>query len=157
MAFALASSFLLGTLSHGVLDGLLHQYPIPRFADPPTAVAILAAYCLLVQRRFRFLFIVTFIGAVFPDVIDLGSAIANRLLGWHLPTVAEYLGFRLPAGHFFPWHWPEGSGSIFDGTRSSVSFTNHLIVMSFVTASIATNRQVFVWERAFTPEASRGR
>jgi hypothetical protein len=135
------SAFLLGVLSHGVLDGLLHQYPVPLMIDPLAAVAVLAIYCCLVQHRFRLLFILTFTGAVLPDVIDLGTAIANRLLGSHLPTPAEWLGFRLPAGHFFPWHWPEGSGSIFGGSRLVVSLTNHIIVMSFVLAAIWTTER----------------
>jgi len=139
----IASSFLLGVLSHGVLDGLLHQYPIPFMIDPPLAVALISLWCLLVQPRFRLLFTLTFVGAVLPDVIDLGSGIGKLLLHRRLPTVAEWLGFHLPAGHFFPWHWPEGSGSIFDGTRDFVSLTNHLIVMCFVMAAVWTNRKVF--------------
>ena len=141
----LLASFVLGVLSHGVLDGLLHQYPIPRMIDPPAAVAGIALWCALVQSRFRLLFIVTFLGAILPDLIDLSSAIANRLFQLRLPTLAESLGFHLPAGHFFPWHWPEGSGSIFDGTRDAVSLTNHIIVMSFVTAAVWTNRGILIW------------
>jgi hypothetical protein len=136
------ASFLLGVLSHGVLDGLLHQYPIPFVIDPLAALAGIALWCALVQSRFRLLFIVTFLGAILPDVIDLGSGIANRLFQLRLPTVAESLGFHLPAGHFFPWHWPEGSGSIFDGTRDAVSLTNHIIVLSFVAAAVWTNRGI---------------
>jgi len=74
----IASSFLLGVLSHGVLDGLLHQYPIPFMIDPPLAVAVISLWCLLVQPRFRLLFTLTFVGAVLPDVIDLGSGIGQQ-------------------------------------------------------------------------------
>jgi hypothetical protein len=151
MAGILGLSFLLGVLSHGVLDGLLHQYPVPMLVDPLASVALLVVYCFLVQHRFRDLFILTFAGAVIPDVIDLGTGITNRLLGFHLRTPAEWLGFHLPAGHFFPWHWPEGSGSIFDGSRSAVSLTNHIIVMSFVLAAIWANRKVFVWSATRRP------
>ena len=45
-----------------------------------------------------------FLGAVLPDLVDLGPEIARKLLDLPVPA--------LFAGHLFPWHWPDGSGSL---------------------------------------------
>ena len=44
------------------------------------------------------------------------------------------LGWSLPVFKFFPWHWPQFSGSIYDGSRGFTSLSCHLLV---VTASLA--------------------
>ena len=121
----------------------------PTRSIPPLALLLGAAWCAIVTRRFRILFATVFIGAVLPDLVDLGPAVANRLLGWHLPT------FR---SHLFPWHWVDGSGSLYPlegaparaghgdldaGDNQMVSATNHAIVLFLSIAAIVSNRQPF--------------
>lgn len=146
----LATAFVAGILSHGVLDGLKHGYPIPYAVDPPLALLLAAIWCAIVKRRFRSLFAIAFIGAVLPDLVDLGPAVVNRLLGWHLPALRS---------HLFPWHWVDGSGSLYhlQGTASArpghgdldagdnriVSLTNHGIVLLLTIAAIVSNRAPF--------------
>jgi hypothetical protein len=62
----------------------------------------------------------------------------------------------------FPWHWPDGSGSMYPilskapdrtrildtGQNTIVSWTNHLIVAAFAVAGIFMNPRVF---RFFSP------
>ena len=145
----LITAFVAGVLSHGILDGLKHGYPIHYALDPPLALLLAAAWCAIVKKRFRILVATVFIGAILPDLIDLGPAVANRLLGWHLPT------FRT---HLFPWHWVDGSGSLYPlegapgrpghgdldaGDNRIVSATNHAIVVFLSIVAIASNRNPF--------------
>jgi hypothetical protein len=146
---ALITAFVAGIVSHGVLDGLKHGYPIPYAVDPPLALLLAAAWCAIVKKRFRILFAVVFVGAVLPDLVDLGPAVINRLLGWHLPTFHP---------HLFPWHWVDGSGSLYDlngaagrpghgdlnaGDNRVISATNHVIVLFLAIAAIVSNREPF--------------
>lgn len=141
----LVSAFVAGVLSHGMLDGLKHGYPVPSVVDPPLALALGFAWTALVKARYRILFGVVFASVMLPDLLDLGPEIANRLLGWHLPT------FRV---HLFPWHWPDGSGSLYQlhgapprpgrgaldaGDNQIVSITNHAIVWCLTAAAVVSN------------------
>jgi hypothetical protein len=128
----LAGAFGLAILSHGVLDGLKHLYPLSSGLDVILALLFFAGWLALVPRRRWPLFVLLFAGAILPDLIDLGPRMANRHLGLDLP---------LPRAHLFPWHWPEGSGSLYDGRDAAVSLTNHLIVVAFSLAAILNNRR----------------
>jgi hypothetical protein len=138
-------AFVAGVLSHG----LQHGYPIPYAVDPPLALLLALAWCACVTRRYRLLVAVVFLGAVLPDLVDLGPGIANRLFGWRLPTLQH---------HLFPWHWRDGSGSLYPskgrrlfpceatldgGDNQTVSITNHVIVVSLALLAIASNRTPF--------------
>jgi len=146
---ALLLAFVAGVLSHGVLDGLKHGYPIPYFVDPPLALAFGVVWCAAVKARYRILFAAVFVAVMLPDLLDLGPAIANRLLGWHLPI------FRR---HIFPWHWADGSGSLYRpdggpprpghgaldaGDNWIVSATNHAIVVCLAGAAVVSNVNPF--------------
>jgi hypothetical protein len=139
-------AFVAGILSHGILDGLKHGYPIPVVADPPLALLFIALWCAFLRPRYRPLFAAVFLGAILPDLIDLGPGIVNRLLDWRLPTLHHQL---------FPWHWDDGSGALYpsraprefpgqasldDGDNRAVSVTNHLIVIVLSLLAIASNR-----------------
>src|SRR6187455_2734865 len=65
-------AFLAGIASHGVLDGLKHGYPIPYSLDPPLALLLAALWWTVVLRPYRPLVAAVFLGAVLPDLIDLG-------------------------------------------------------------------------------------
>jgi hypothetical protein len=130
----LGASFALGILSHGILDGLKHLYPLPAPLDVVIAPILFAGWLLLVRPRFRPLLALTFLGGVLPDLIDLGPRIAGKLL---------QLPLGPPAPHLFPWHWPAGSGSLYGGRDAAVSLTNHAIVVTFSALAIyATRRTV---------------
>jgi hypothetical protein len=148
----LAAAFVAGVLSHGVLDGLKHGYPIHYEIDPPLALVFLGVWLALVRRDHRVLVVVAFLGAVLPDLVDLGPAVANHLFGWHLP--------KRP--HLFPWHLLDGSGSMYPakgrpaagcrpfldaGDNQLVSITNHAIVVAFSLAAIAANTRPFRFAR----------
>jgi hypothetical protein len=144
----LAGTFVAGVLSHGVLDGLKHGYPVFYALDPPLALVFLALWLALVTRRYRALILVGFLGAILPDLVDLG------------PGVARWLLARPPqkSHHLFPWHWLDGSGSMYPSTNraanprlpkldagdnEAVSITNHALVVFFAGAAILANRRPF--------------
>jgi hypothetical protein len=144
----LAATFVAGVLSHGVLDGLKHGYPVLYMIDPPLALLMLVLWLALVSRRYRLLVLVAFAGAIFPDVLDLGGGVTRFLLG--LP--------RGSSRHLFPWHWLDGSGSMYPsanrnanprlakldvGDNQVVSITNHAIVIFFACAAVLSNRRPF--------------
>jgi hypothetical protein len=131
-----APVLLAAVLSHGVLDGLKHSYPIPSTLDVLIAPALLLAWLPWLRPACRPLFVLAFLGAVLPDLIDLGPALAARLLGVPWPH---------PQPHLFPWHWPEGSGSLYrlSAAERVVSLTNHGLVVAACVGLIATHRQAF--------------
>lgn len=72
---------------------------------------------VLARKETRWILFICFLGAVFPDLVDLGPAIINKQAQLNLPVVK-----------LFPWHWKEHSGSIYDGSRSWLSVANHMVV-----------------------------
>lgn len=113
----LTCGVLTGIMTHGVLDLLPHTYPLPSKTDVAIALVVLLMAAIRIAARHRVLMMACFLGAVLPDFIDLGPAQLNRLFGWSLPVIK-----------FFPWHWPEYSGSIFTGERGAESALSHLLV-----------------------------
>jgi len=127
-----AAAAVLGVLSHGILDGLPHQYPLRASVDIVAAIALVGVVTWKwMPPSHRLLLGWTFAFAVLPDVIDLGPAM----------VVHAVTGDRLHQPHLFPWHWPEGSGSIFDNTKPWVSTTNHVIVVTFAVAAVVFGRR----------------
>lgn len=113
--------FVVGVLVHGLLDYLPHEYPLQSKFDITLALILLLFALSAVQKQNIVLLLICFAGSVFPDVIDLGAAIANKHLGVALPQ----LPFKI-----FPWHWKQFSGSIYDGSRGFESTVYHLIFVS---------------------------
>lgn len=113
----LVSGFTVGILLHGLLDSIPHQYPLPSLLDVVVSLALFFIVFVLSRKEARWILSACFLGAIFPDLVDLGPAIVNQKMQWHLPTVK-----------IFPWHWKEYSGSIFDGSRRWLSVLNHLVV-----------------------------
>jgi hypothetical protein len=153
----IAPAVCLGVLSHGVLDGLKHGYPLRAAPDVLCASVLAIGWCLSVHRRFALLFAGVFLASFAPDIVDLG------------PKMLRSAGIWTPladAGPLFPWHWPDGSGSIYPmssrappqmrildaGWNRFVSWTNHVIVVAFAASAIAANLRVF----RFVPPAARG-
>jgi hypothetical protein len=149
----LGTAICLGVLSHGVLDGLKHGYPFPAAPDVLMAGVLAASWCLCVHRRFLLLFASVILASLAPDIIDLGPAMLRSATGISLLT--------FNAGHLFPWHWPDGSGSMYPmsgtapgparildaGQNTLVSWTNHLIVIAFAASGILMNPRVFRFHR----------
>lgn len=149
-------AFSVAVLSHGVLDGLKHGYPVPVALDILGASAVALSWSLAVRPQLAMLFAAVFAGAFLPDVIDLGPAMVRRLLG---------LGGTVGSvRHFFPWHWQDGSGSMYPAARhiafgagaldagrnATVSLVNHGIVL-FV-AGVAIARDLTPFRRKRPPE-----
>ena len=106
-------------LSHGILDVLPHQYPLPASVDVVMSLIGITGVAFCTKKDRRFLLLFCFLGCLLPDVIDLTFPILNRKLGMAFPT------YRI-----FPWHWPAYSGSIFDGRRLFESTCYHSVVVS---------------------------
>ncbi|MBX7171087.1 MAG: hypothetical protein K1X72_09020 [Pyrinomonadaceae bacterium] len=115
-----AIGFVSGILIHGILDFLPHNYPLPSKFDVAFAIVLLILTLWLAQKQNRLLVLICFIGSILPDVIDLGAGIANKHLGIPVPQ----LDFK-----FFPWHWEEYSGSIYDDSHSFESAIFHLLFL----------------------------
>jgi hypothetical protein len=158
------TAICLGVLSHGVLDGLKHGYPLPATADVLVASVLAIGWCLCVHRRFGPLFAGVMLASFAPDIVDLGPAMVRSVAGPSTPLVH--------ADHIFPWHWPDGSGSMYPGSGKTpgqtrildtgrnalVSWTNHLIVVAFAASGILANPRVFrFWPGKSEDGLARGR
>src|SRR5712672_3040928 len=138
-----------GLLSHGILDGLKHGYPIPAVADIVIGAVLAAVWCVAVRRPLRLLFAAVIAAALLPDVIDHGTAMLRWKVGWDV---------SVDRCHIFPWHWPEGSGSLHRGGNDpdrslefgrnrAVSIVNQLIVLFVATGCVLTTTQAFRFVR----------
>lgn len=105
---------------HGVLDYMLHCYPLPSKWDVIIGLCIMVASTLIVRKYYRVIVLAAFAGCVFPDVVDLLPSILNKQLGWQIPVTPK----------LFPWHWKENSGSIYNG-NCETSFINHWATVLF--------------------------
>jgi len=127
-------TFLLGVMSHGVLDGLPHEYPFQWLGETVATTALLVIWMAIIQPRYRVLLLVAVAGALLPDVIDHVPRDLNRHLGTHLPELTK----------LFPWHHRGGSGSL-SGTVSPdarvASIANHVIVVTFSVVMLVISRR----------------
>src|SRR5689334_21423213 len=69
---ALGSAITLGVLTHGVLDGLKHGYPLETMPDVLCAGVLAGCWCLCLRRRYFLLFTSVSLASFFPDIVDLG-------------------------------------------------------------------------------------
>ena len=127
-------TFLLGVMSHGVLDGLPHEYPFRWLGDTLSTTVLFVIWMAIIAPRHRGLLLIAIAGALLPDVIDHTPRDINRHLGTHLPELPK----------LFPWHHRGGSGSLsgvvpFDARVASIA--NHIIVVSFCAASLWLSRR----------------
>jgi hypothetical protein len=132
---AVAVVLALGVFSHGVLDALPHFYPFRGLGDAVATAALFIGWMSMVPRRHWPLLVAACAGAVLPDVIDHLPRDLNRHLGLRLPVLPK----------LFPWHWPEGTGSL-SGEQPLryhvVSMVNHVIVVSFCAAALWISRGI---------------
>ena len=133
-----AIATIVGLASHGVLDGLPHGYHLGALTDIGAGGTLAAAWCLAVRRPLRLLFAVVIAAALLPDVIDHGGAMLRWQAGLSVPVR------QTPV---FPWHWPEGSGSLYGGRHATVSLVNHFVVLTVAAGCVLTS----LWAFRFAP------
>jgi len=113
--------FIVGILSHGILDYIPHCYPIPSKLDVLLGSLMILTGVVLSNKRYRMIVALAFLGSIIPDLIDLSPAIMNKQLGWQLPIFNK----------IFPWHLKAYSGSIYTG-QCTISTINHLVLMVLI-------------------------
>lgn len=111
-------AFFVGIIFHGILDYIPHCYPVNSKADVIISLLIISLFLWLIDKTYRWILFSAFIGSIFPDLIDLSTGILNKLLSLNLPVLNK----------FFPWHWSQYSGSIYNGD-CNVSSLNHLMII----------------------------
>jgi hypothetical protein len=111
-------AFSIGIISHGILDFIPHCYPINSKVDAISGLLMILMTIWQTNTHFRVITGLACLGAIFPDIVDLGPKIINKQLN---------LGLTLPDA-IFPWHWHTYSGSIYTQT-CSVSTLNHLLLV----------------------------
>lgn len=119
------SVFMIGLISHGILDYIPHCYPLPSKMDVVLSITLMMISFILTNGDYKFILVSAFIGCIFPDIIDLSPSILNKYLGTHFQLLEKV----------FPWHWKEYSGSIY-GQKPGVSWLNHAIVIICVLAVV---------------------
>jgi hypothetical protein len=139
----LVSGFTAGVLLHGLLDWTPHQYPLPSILDVVVSLFLFSIVFVLAQKEARWLLLACFLGAIFPDLVDLGPAILNKQMQLHLPTIK-----------IFPWHWKQYSGSIYDGSRRWLSILNHLVVSGMSGCLILGFRRSLIRDLSWSAERS---
>ena len=114
-------TFIVAVLSHGLLDYIPHCYPINSKIDAFLGLIIIFATIFLTNRRYRLIVALSFLGSIFPDLVDLLPTILNKQFGLNLPEM----------GKIFPWHWRSFSGSIYV-KDCQISTLNHVLVLSII-------------------------
>jgi len=122
-------AFSIGIISHGALDFIPHCYPINSKVDAIGGLLMILIAIWLTNRHFRVITGLACLGAIFPDIVDLGPKIINKQLN---------LGLTLP-DNIFPWHWHTYSGSIYTET-CNVSSLNHLLLLLTIGIVLWTRR-----------------
>jgi hypothetical protein len=110
--------FVIGVISHGVLDYIPHCYPINSKLDVILGLIIMTSTLLFINKCYWLITAFSFIGSIFPDLVDLLPSILNKHIGLNLPIKDK----------IFPWHWHDYSGSIYSGD-CNLSIINHLLLV----------------------------
>ncbi len=115
------STFALGIISHGVLDYIPHCYPLNSKLDVIISLTLILATLWMTNKKYRLIMALSFIGCIFPDLVDLSPNIINKQFALHLPIIEK----------IFPWHLHQYSGSIYSGDCNN-STLNHVLLLSTV-------------------------
>lgn len=111
-------AFTVGLISHGALDYIPHCYPINSKLDAVVGLTMIFVTTWLTNKKYRFIMGLSFLGCIFPDIVDLLPSILNKQLGLNLPTIDK----------IFPWHFHDYSGSIYSDNCNN-STLNHLLLL----------------------------
>ncbi|OHD54813.1 MAG: hypothetical protein A2Y33_02260 [Spirochaetes bacterium GWF1_51_8] len=131
----LTAGFSANILLHGLLDVAPHTYPIVSVYDLMIASFLIFAAVFFTRMSFKGIVFVCALGAVFPDLVDLGPALLN-----------QFTGTSLPEFKFFPWHWASFQKyKSFDPGWSLVCHT----ALFMVIAGVMLLRRGFVKGRRF--------
>src|SRR5262245_14562898 len=84
--WVLGSAFTLGVLSHGVLDGLKHGYPMQTVPDILCAGVLAIAWCACVHCRYFLLFASVILASFAPDIVDHGPRMLRSATGIWMPA-----------------------------------------------------------------------
>jgi hypothetical protein len=122
--------FVLGALSHGILDYIPHCYPINSKVDVISSLIIFLLLIYYVKNKFKILVITTLLGSIFPDLIDLSPGIMNSLFNINL----------LIFDTIFPWHFQNYSGSIYIN-NCNISNINHVLTILFCLIIFVLNKE----------------
>lgn len=115
-------AFILGIIGHAALDYIPHCYPIPSKVDAIASLAIILFTTWCCNKKYRLIIVLSFLGSIFPDLIDLSPAILNKQLGLAIPKFEKV----------FPWHFHEYSGSIYDDSCRNSTLNHELLLLSIV-------------------------
>jgi hypothetical protein len=121
--------FIVGIISHGVLDYMPHCYPINSKIDVILALIIIITTIGFINKRYWLSTGLAFTGAILPDIIDLLPSILNKQIGLNLPVMNK----------LFPWHLHEYSGSIYN-RDCNISIVNHVLLLLTVCIICWTKR-----------------
>lgn len=117
-------AFFVGVISHGALDYIPHCYPINSKIDVIAGLFMICVVTWLTNKKYRIIMGLSFLGSVFPDIIDLFPEIVSSQLGITIPKTDKV----------FPWHFHDYSGSIFTGncTNSNLNHTLLMLTLSII-------------------------
>jgi hypothetical protein len=110
--------FAMGIISHGVLDYIPHCYPINSKLDVILGLIIISMIVWFINKRYWLISLSSFIGSIFPDLVDLLPSILNKQIGFGLSIKNKV----------FPWHWQEYSGSVYSN-NCNVSTMDHILLV----------------------------
>ncbi len=83
----------INILLHGILDFLPHTYPITPWLDIILSLGIII-YLVIRSKWSEYVIILEcFLGAILPDIIDLGPSLVNKYMGTSFSEIT-----------LFPWH-----------------------------------------------------
>ena len=111
-------AFTVGLISHGVLDYIPHCYPINSKIDAIAGLTMILLITWLTNKKYRLIMGLSFLGCIFPDLVDLLPSIINKQLGLSLPIIDQV----------FPWHLHDYSGSIYNENCNN-STLNHVLLL----------------------------
>ncbi len=117
-------AFLTGVISHGALDYIPHCYPFAAKLDVILGFFMICVFVFKSKPQYRPMVALSFLGSIFPDIVDLSPQILNKYFNIGLPIFDKV----------FPWHWEKYSGSIFidDCNTSALNHSLLIIVIAIV-------------------------
>lgn len=113
-------AFFVGIISHGALDYIPHCYPINSKLDAIASLILILTTIWFTNKKYRLIIGLSFLGCIFPDLVDLSPGIINKLTGFNLPINDK----------LFPWHFHEYSGSIYNGECDNSTLNHSLIILT---------------------------
>ncbi|AFM02788.1 hypothetical protein Fleli_0301 [Bernardetia litoralis DSM 6794] len=97
--------------------------------DAITGLTMILTITWLTNKKYRLIIGLSFLGCIFPDLIDLFPAIINKQIGLSLPIIEK----------IFPWHLHNYSGSIYSDSCNN-STLNHILLLLTVSIVVWCRR-----------------